>query len=188
MNGIVPGFDQVFIGSGIQNIKNFFHHFRRVTGNFNLFTPFREAGHIQHIDNENGMMRSHRPTRLGDNIRVRQVFRLAYFQQVVDHIVGIFLHRIIGAGSKGGPRPVIVYTQTTAHIYVLDVASKLHQFGIEPPNLFQAVFDPADVGDLASQMKVDQFDTIEDVFIFGDFQGFHQLHCIESKLGVFPGR
>ena len=187
MDSVVPRFDQVFVGDKIQHIKNFFHHFGRVICNFNLLTPLRKTGYIQHVEDKNGMMRGHSPARLGDDVRVWQVFCLADFQQVIDHIVGIFLHRIIGAGCESGPRPVIVDTQSTANIYVLDVASKLHQFGIEPPHLLQTVFDPADVGDLTSQMKVNQFDTIENVFTFCDFQGFHQFHRVQSELGVFSG-
>ena len=70
-------------------------------------------------------------------------------------------------------------------VNVLDIASLPHQFGVVSADFLETGFDPTDVCDLASQVKMNQTDTILDVLLLGNFQGFHQFDRAQAEFGVF---
>ena len=175
----------VFIGGLLPDVVQILHHRGRIFVDAQVVIQVGKGSDVQHVEHQHGVIGGQRPSRFGNDVGMRQVFLFADFIQMVDHVIGVFLHRIVGAGSERGAGAVVIHPQPAADVDVFDIASLLHQFGVVAADFLEAGFDPADVGDLASQMKMDQADAILDVLLLGNFQSFHQFDRAQAEFGVF---
>ncbi|MOA02299.1 hypothetical protein D3C78_1217450 [compost metagenome] len=102
-----------------------------------------------------------------------------------DYVVGVFVQAIVhrAVGLRTGA--FIIHAQTAAHVEALDVNAQLVQFNVETCRLAHAGSDIADIGQLRSQVEVQQLQAVETTRFA---QGFHQLQHLngcQTELGFF---
>src|SRR6185437_1768079 len=124
------------------------------------------------------------PTGLRDDVRHGQAGFAAGFRERVDAIIRVLLHGVVHAGRDRGAGAVVVDAQAAANIHVRDVHAGRTQFAVEARDLLQPRFDVADVGDLRSEMKMDE---LEHVLATGGLQPVHDLDQfarVQPELGL----
>jgi hypothetical protein len=94
---------------------------------------------------------------------------------VVDHVVGVFLQRVIHARFEVGLRAVIIHAQPAADIQESQSRTRLCQVDIDAHRLVHGTLDLPDVGDLAAQMEVQKVEAIRHAEIPQLLQGAHRL-------------
>ncbi len=77
-----------------------------------------------------------------------------------DHVVGVFLQRVVDRRLEVGLRAVVVDAQAAADVEILHTRADAVQLDVDPGRLGQGVLDVADVGDLAAQVEVDQLQAV----------------------------
>ena len=92
---------------------------------------------------------------------MRHLGPIARLQHGRNDVVGVFLHRVVGAGRKIRTRPVVIDRHAPAHVDILDRCPGGHELGVIPTSLSQGRFDRSDIRDLAAQMPVHEPEGIE---------------------------
>ena len=133
----------------------------------------RRRLHVDHAHEQQRMVRGEGASGLADDVRHRQLAVAAHFREGVDDVVRVLLQRVVHARLRGGLRAVVVHAEAAADVHVRDVEAHRAQFGVEARQLLQAALDEADVGDLRSQMAVDQ---LHDAELAGRGQLVDDLH------------
>src|SRR4029079_16658412 len=74
--------------------------------------------------------------------------------------------------------------QATTHIDMGHIEAHVPELDVIAPNLFQSRLHVTDVGDLAAQVEVDQFENVLPVQPIEPVQQLHQLNRVEAELGA----
>src|SRR5262249_49090303 len=117
----------------------------------------------ERIEYQHAVIGSYRTPGLADDHRVRNVARIAHVSDPVDDIARILVERVVHRGREVGPAAVIVDTQTTADIDVLQPGAHQLQLRIDVGQLVDGVLYAADVLQLAARMAMNELQTIEHV-------------------------
>ncbi len=107
------------------------------------------------------------PARLGDR---------------VDHVVGVFLKRVVDTRLRCRVAAVIVHAKAAADIDVGNVDTESPQLRVVPRHLLQPGLDIANVRDLGPEVKVNQLEDVEPAFLLQPVDEPHQLRRAEAEL------
>ena len=130
------------------------------------------------------MVRGDGPSALRDYGGAGHIFILADLLDGVDHVIGVFSERIVGAGGRGRVGAVIVHRKAATYIEVLDIGH-LARLGIDPGRFVHGILDGSDIRDLRADVEVDHLQAVCDTSLF---QYLHQLQSLaggEAELGRF---
>ena len=117
--------------------------------------------HVDHADQKQSVVRGERAARLADDVRHGQLHVAAHLAQCVYNVVRVFLQRIVHARLRRGLRAVVVHAKTATDVHVRDVEPHRAQLGVVPREFLKSRLDEADVGDLRTEVAVDQLDDVE---------------------------
>ena len=101
-------------------------------------------------------MRGHGAAGLGDDVRVRQLVFLADLPQRAHDGVGVLLHRVVGGAGAARAGAFVVHAQAAAHVHDADADAEFRQFREAAARLLHAALHVADVGDLRTQVEVQE--------------------------------
>ena len=87
----------------------------------------------------------------------------AHFGDRVDHVVRVFLERVVHAGVRRGRGAVVVDAEAASDVHVGDVHARAPQLDVVPRDLLKRGLDIADVGDLAADVEMDELQHVEPV-------------------------
>ena len=100
------------------------------------------------------------PAALGDYGWIRHRRLVAHILDVIDHVVGVFLQRVIDARFKVGLGAIVIDAESAADIQIAKSRSGPDKFRIKPRRFVHRGFHLPDVGDLAAQVEVQQLEAI----------------------------
>ena len=69
------------------------------------------AGHAQDFEHQRAVVGDDRPATLRNDIRVRHVLVVAHVADVIHHVVGVLLQRVVDAGREIGLRSIVIDAQ-----------------------------------------------------------------------------
>ena len=118
---------------------------------------------VDHLDQQQRVVRRERAARLADDVRHRDLVLAARLGERVDDVVRVLLQRVVDARVGRRVRAVVVDAESAADVDVRDVEARVAQLDVEARQLLQPELDEADVGDLRAEMEVDQLDDVETV-------------------------
>lgn len=98
---------------------------------------------------------------LADDGRVRQVELAADIADAPHHVVGVLGEAVVGGAVALGTGSLVVHPQAATHVNHFDVGTEATQFGVETAALADATLDVADVGDLGTQVEVQQLQAVQ---------------------------
>ena len=104
-----------------------------------------------------------------------------------DHVVGVFLQRVVDRRLEVGLRAVVVDAEAAADVEVLDAGADAVQLDVDAGRLGQGVLDVADVGDLAAQVEVDQLQAVGHAALLEVLEGLQHLGERQAELGAVAG-
>ena len=93
------------------------------------------------------MVRHDGPAAFGDDRRVRDLRLVADGLEVVDHVGGVFLQRVVHARLEIGLRAVVI-------------DARLNELDVDARSLVKGALDDADVRNLAAEMKMQQLEAV----------------------------
>ena len=116
---------------------------------------------LKNFNNQNRVMGSQRPARFGYDIRMRYIVFIARVNKCADWIIYILLYCIINTAlAVRRACTIIVNSQSASDIDKFNVKSKLAELNIKLWRFAKCNFYPPYFCDLASNMKMNQLDTI----------------------------
>ncbi len=103
------------------------------------------------------MVGRERAATLGDEVRVLDIVLVGCINESIDTVVHILLDRVVyGAFAAGRTGAVVIYAKTTAAIYEIYIVAHLVEVDVELSRLTESRLDAADLGNLASDVEVDE--------------------------------
>ena len=102
-----------------------------------------------------------------------------------DDGMGILQHRVVQFRRGGSPRIAVIHAEAATHVQVLKPGPPLHQRRIDLCRLPGRALQPGQIGDLASQVEVQQPQLREDVGRL--FKQHQQIGHGQAELGVRQG-
>ena len=91
---------------------------------------------------------------------MRDAFGVAHVHDIPNDVVRVFLQRIVGRAVEIAAGPVIVHAQSTADIEITKFVSELAEFCIVSRRFPNRAFDRRDVGNLRTDVKMNQLQAI----------------------------
>ena len=140
---------------------------------------------VDHVGDQHGVVRGHGATGFGNDIRVWQIQFVTQLPQAMHHVVGVFLHRVIDGAETARARAFVIDAQATADIDGIQWHLQVAQLRVVTCDLTHAALNVADVGDLRTQMTVQQLQAVEQTC---RTQALHQtqgLRGIQTEFGLF---
>ncbi len=134
-----------------------------------------------HIRDENSMMRRDGATALRHDRRRRNVFGLADFVDGINDIVGELLHAVVDAAIRCRAAAVVIDAQPAADIEIFYRESHFVDFGIDTRGFFDGVLDPADIGNLRSDVEVQHFELARQILVGSQLQAIQQLDGVDAE-------
>jgi hypothetical protein len=153
-----------------------------------LFVPVGGTGGLEHVEHQHAVVGGEGASGFGDDVGMGERVLVGGVGDRVDHVVGVFLHRVVHGACRGGTRSVVVHAQASADVHEFHGNAHLAQLAVELRHFAQAALDLADVGDLAAQVEVDEFDTIRQAFGGGHLDGLDELRGVETELALVAAR
>ena len=112
------------------------------------------------FDDQNGVMRRQRPAAFRNQYRVRYFFGIANFLNRINDGIGVFLQRVVDAVRRCDFSGLVVDAQPAAHVDIFDIQAALPECGVDTCDLFHRLLEVLNVQNLATQMKMQQLETI----------------------------
>src|SRR5437763_6654728 len=112
------------------------------------------------------MMGDNGPSALADDVRVRHLLRVANVSDIINDVVGIFLKRVVSRAVKGRPAAVVIDAQSSTDVDILNCEAHFEELGVEARGLLDRLFDRQDVGDLRTNMEMEQLQAMREGFGF----------------------
>ena len=119
---------------------------------------------VDHLDQQQRVVRRERAARLADHVRHRDLLLAARLGERVDDVVRVLLQRVVDARVGRRLRAVVVHAEPAADVHVRDVDARLPKLGVVARELLEPELDVANVGDLRSEVKVDQLEDVQTAY------------------------
>ena len=184
---VVIALQVVFLGEVAVDAEQVGDRLRRIFGDLRRRLVLVEVGDAEHVEDEHAVVGDHRPARLGEDRRVRDLGLVADVLDAEDDVVGVFLKRVVDRRHEVGLRAVVVDAQAAADVEVLDPGPDAEHLHVDPGRLGQGRLDVADVGDLAADVEVHELKAIGHVALLEVLEGFEDLGQGQAELGSKAG-
>ena len=117
-----------------------------------------------------------RASALGDEVRVLDIILVGCINEGIDTIVHILLDRIVhGALAAGRTGAVVIYAKTTAAINEIYIVAHLVETNVELCCLTESSLDAANLGNLTSDMEVNEAQTVVESHLVYLLEGCEQF-------------
>ena len=120
---------------------------------------------------------------LTDDVGVIDTLLITRLLRRENHVVRVFLQRVVRRAMEVGLRPVVVDGQTATDIKKLETSAKFMQLDVEAHRVLEGIFDGADRSDLAANMEVQQLEAVEHAEAAQSLHDLDQLVGGQSELG-----
>ena len=158
---IVPGFQHLILIQCIPNAIKFLHQFMVFLGYFFIIVPFGQSGGFQDFKNKYGMMGSQCTSAFRNNIGMGNIILITGIYQSGNRVIHIFLNGIIDATFAAGRAcSIVIHSQATTDINKFHLESHRVKLHIELRCFAQSCLNATNLCNLASDMKMYQFQTI----------------------------
>ena len=158
--GIVKALEQVLAAQPAQCLLQIDERLLDVLGDLRQGVVIAETGDAQHVEDEHAMIGGYGAAALRHDGGVRYLGFIAHALDVVDNVVGVFLQSVVDTRFEVGLRPVVIDSQSSAHVHVAKTRAGALQLHVHARRLHYRGLDLADVGDLAPQMKMEKLEAI----------------------------
>ena len=132
------------------------------------------------------MIPNHRPARFTDDRWMRNPSIITNTLDTEHHIVGIFLQCVVDGRFKIRLGTIVINAQTATHIDVIHIGTNAVHFGVDSAHLGKSSFNTANVGDLATQMKMHQLQAIDHATLFKIIDRFKHFGKGKAELRTIP--
>ena len=191
--GIVPVFQHI---ARIQIIPYLIKVLHQLVVGFlclKLLWHFRQGSSLQYINHQYGVVCRERAATLGDEVRMLDIVLVGCINESIDTVVHILLDRVVyGALAAGRAGAVVIYAKTTTAIYEIYIVAHLVEVDVELCSLTESRLDAADLGNLASDVEVDEAQAVVESHLLNLVEGGEQfgtcqteLRCIATALSPF---
>ena len=158
-----------------------------------LLWHFRQGSSLQDINHQYGVVGRKRAPTLCDEVRMLDIVLVGCINEGIDTIVYILLDRVVyRAFAAGRTGAVVIYAKTTATIYEIYIVAHLVEVDIELCCFAEGSLDAADLGNLASDVEVDEAQAVVESHLLNLVEGGEQfgacqteLRCIATALSPF---
>ncbi|MNJ32982.1 hypothetical protein D3C77_276610 [compost metagenome] len=140
-----------------------------------------DVGNLHH---QHGVVGGQRAATLGEDVRMRQALSIAELFQHTDHDTGVVVHVVVDRAGVARVGTVVVNTQATTDVDVIDWQVQGTQFAIVANRFFETVLVVSQVGDLRPHVEVQQANTLVQTGITEALNHRDQLGCRQAKLGL----
>ena len=147
----IPTFQPLF------HVQNFGHEFVVLFARFDLELWRSFLDGTKCFDDQHGMMRDSCPPAFTYNCRMRHPFRIAHVHDVPDHIIGVFLERIVGGAVEIAARPIVINAEPAADVEITKFMPKLRQFCVIARPFAHGALDRRDIGHLRADVEMNKF-------------------------------
>ncbi len=144
--------------------------------------------HSQGPEDEHTVIRGNRPPAFRHDAGMRYTGFVAHRQHGIDHVACVLVERVIHARLEIGSRAVVVDPQPAADIQQFEPRSPLVQVDIDSGRLVDCRLHLTDVGDLASQVEMQQFEAVGHAARFQFLQTGQQLADGQPELAAISSR
>ena len=139
------------------------------------------------------MVGRERAATLGDEVRMVDIVLIGCINEGIDTIVYILLDRVVyRAFAAGRTGTVVIYAKTTTAINEIYIVAHLVKVDVELSRLTESRLDAADLGNLASDVEVDEAQAVVESHLLNLVEGSEQfgtcqteLRCIATALSPF---
>ena len=166
-------------------------HFQNIAHEFVIFfgrPDFSFTGGLfdraERLHHQDRVMGNNSAATFANDCWMRDPFRIAHLHNIPDHIVGVFLQRIVGRTIEGRSRAVVIYSQSATDIEILELVTEFCDLGIVTRRFTHRALDCRNVGDLRPGVKMDQFQAMRQALRLQHLAGCDQTNGIETKLGI----
>src|SRR5262249_11074446 len=94
---------------------------------------------------------------LAHNGRMSDAFGVAYIHDVPDHVVRVFLERIIGRTVEVAARSIIIDAEPAAHVEITKFVPKFRKLCVISRAFAHCTLNRRNVGHLRSDMEMNKF-------------------------------
>ena len=140
---------------------------------------------VLNVGDYHGVVGRQVTARLLDDCRMRYVLIVTDLLDCVDNVVREFLGAVIGRRVKRRLGAVVVNRHPAAHIEQVHRHLHLIDLGINTRRFFHSVLDALDVGQLRSNVEMQQLEHVDATGFFETTNNFEHLCRRQAKLGSF---
>ena len=180
---VVPGFEHAALVEVVPDVVQLLHQLVVVGADLPLLVHLGQARRFEHLEDEHRVVGGQGASALGDDVRVGDVVLVGDVDKGRYGVVDVLLDGVVHAALAARRAcPVIVHAQASADVDELHVEAHGVQLHIELRSLAQGGLDAAYLGDLATDVEVDEAQAVLHVLLLQDLQRFEQLARRESEL------
>ena len=149
-----------------------------------LLWHFRQGSGLQYVDDQYGVVGRKRTATLGDEVRMLDIILVGCIHEGIDAVVHIFLDGVVhGTFAAGRAGAVVIHAKTTTTIYEIYIVAHLVEVDIELCCFAEGSLDAADLGNLASDVEVDEAQTVVEAHLLYLVEGGKELSTCQTELG-----
>ena len=150
---------------------------------FKLLWHFRQGSSLQHINHQYGVVGRERAATLSDEVRMLDIVLVGCINECIDTIVYILLDRVVyRAFTAGRTGAVVIYAKTTATIYEIYIVAHLVEVDVELSRLTESRLDASDLGNLASDVEVDEAQAVVESHLLNLVECGEQFGACQTEL------
>ena len=123
------------------HVENVAHEFVILLARVDLQFRRRFLDGTERFHHQHGMMRHDRASAFAHDRRMRDAFRIANVHDVPNHVVGVFLERIIGRAIEIAARTVVIDAEPAADIQITELVPKFRKLCVIARRFAHRAFD-----------------------------------------------
>ena len=183
---VVPVLEQSRLVDFVPNLIDVAHQLVIVLADgVHLLVPLRQRGGLEHIHDEHRVMSCQGAAALVDDVGMLEAVLVASVHERIDSVVDILLDAVVHrVATAAGARAVVIHAQSAANVDILHLKAQLGQLHIELCSLAQGVLDAANLGDLAADVEVDEFEAVFQLVLMHIVNGTEQLAGVQAELAA----
>ena len=185
LNGIVPAFEQILRGEPLVNAVKVFQRVGCVVFDFvDILVEECLTGCFKHVEYQDGMVCRKCTARFCDDVRVSDAAVFASFEHGVHHVVRVFLNGVVHRACVGTAGAVVIHAETAAYVHEFKAHAHLLNLHVELRDFAKAALDVTNVGNLATQVEVDELHAVFHLLLLDVVQCFQQFGTVQAELAV----
>ena len=139
----------------------------------------------KHFHDQHAVMRDDGAAAFADDVRMRHFLRVANVGDVINDVVRVFLQGVIRRAVKIRAAAVVIHAQPAAHVHEFDRKTHLVQLRVKTRRLLHRFFHRQNVRHLRADVKMQQLQTMAEIFRLQHFRRRQQFHRAQAELRVF---
>ncbi len=121
---------------------------------------FPEFAYAENVEQQHAVIRRDGAAAFRNDRGMRHLRFIAYVLYVIDHIVSVFLQRIVDTRFKIGLRSVVIDPEAAADIHELQAGSGALQLDVDANRFAHRPLHLADIRNLAAQVEMQKLHAV----------------------------